>query len=58
MATLYDVTLSIMDGRDIVDTFEEEAVREDDINDTMQELLSQARDEYNLTDFGFQFEFG
>ena len=57
MAKLFDVTLSIVDGCDIVDTFEEEAVREDNILSAMEELLDTARDEYNLTDFGFQFNF-
>jgi hypothetical protein len=57
MAKLYDVTLSIVDGRDIVDSFEEEAVRNDQLGSAMDALLESAAEEYNLTDFGFQFTF-
>lgn len=57
MAKLFDVTLEVMDGSDAVDSYEEEAVRSDELGDAMQALLERAQDEYNLTDFGFQYTF-
>lgn len=57
MAKLYDISLDIMDADDIMDTYEEEAVRADELGDAMETLLEKAREEYNLTDFGFKYTF-
>lgn len=57
MAKLYDIALDVMDADDIMDTYEEEAVRADEISDAMETLLERARDEYNLVDFGFKYTF-
>jgi len=57
MAKMFDVTLQIMDGGDVMDSYEEEAVRADELGEAMDKLLTQAQDEYNLTDFGFQYSF-
>ncbi len=57
MATLYDITLTIVDGKDPIDTFEEGGVRDDEKLGVMEALLEQATEEYNLSDFGFQFTF-